>query len=72
MCLRKHKKGRFGIEICGYLAKLQVKECTNKLKICLVSGDHDCLTIGDIIKAAGYDPESLKYRRLLITIEDEV
>ena len=72
MYLKKHKKGKFGIEIGGYLANLQVSGWVNKSKVCFVSGDYDCLTVGEIIKAAGYDPSSVLDRRLLITIEDEI
>ena len=68
MYLKEHKTGKFGIELCGYLTNLKVKRT---LKVCFVSGDYDCLTIGEIIKTAGYDPKSILNRRLLITIEDE-
>lgn len=43
-----------------------------KSEVCFISGDYDCLNIGEIIKASGYDPESLLNRKLLITIEDEI
>ena len=69
MYLKEHKNGNFDIEVSGYLANLQVKGVS---KVCFVSGDYDCLTIGETIKAAGYDPKSILNRRLLITIEDEI
>ena len=69
MYLKKHKEGKFGVEVSGYLANLQVKKTS---KICFVSGDYDCLTIGEIIKTAGYDPRSILNRRLLIAIDDEI
>ena len=71
MCLKEHKKGKFGTEISGYLANLQIDR-TEKTDVCFISGDFDCLTIGEIIKAAGYDPKTILNRRLLITIEDEI
>ena len=69
MYLKEHKEGKFGIEVSGYLANLAVNKT---LKVCFVSEDHDCLTISEIIKTAGYDPKSILNRRLLITIEDEI
>lgn len=69
MNLQDHKEGRFAIEIYGELVKLQVKD---KTKICFESGNFDCLTISEIIGAAGYDATSLLKRKLLITIEDEI
>ena len=69
MYFKEHKGGKFGIEISGYLVNLAVNET---LDVCFVSGDTDCQTIGEIIKAAGYDPDSILNRRLLITIEDEI
>ena len=80
MYLKKHKNGRFGIEIGGYLANLQIPKYQNKTslsnignsEVCFVSGGYDCLTIGEIIKIAGYDPNSILNRRLLVTIEDEI
>lgn len=70
MCLKQHKSGKFGIEISGYLANLQINKAVSN--ICFIAGDYDCLTVGEIIKAAGYDPKSILNRRLLITIEDEI
>ena len=70
MYLKEHKSGQFGIEVRGYLANLQINKAISN--ICFISGDYDCLTIGEIIKAAGYDPKSILKRRLLITIEDEI
>jgi AraC-like DNA-binding protein len=69
MYLKEHKKGKFGTEISGYLANLQINKAISN--ICFISSDYDCLTIGEIIKASGYDPKSILNRRLLITIEDE-
>ncbi len=69
MCLKEHKKGRFGIEISGYLNTLQI-DSSEKTDVCFITGDYDCLTIAEIIKAAGYDPKSILNRRILITIED--
>jgi len=69
MYLKEHKKGKFGIEISGYLANLQINSPISN--IYFIAGDYDCLTIGEIIKAAGYDPKSILNRRLLITIDDE-
>ena len=71
MYLKEHKMGNFGIEIGGYLTNLQIDK-TEKTDVCFISGDYDCLTIAEIIKAAGYDPEPILNRRLLITIEDEI
>lgn len=71
MYLKKHKEGKFGIEISGYLTNLQVDK-TEKTDVCFILGDYDCLTIGEIIKASGYDPKTILNRRLLITIEDEI
>lgn len=67
MYLKEHKNGKFGIEISGYLSNLQINK-TEKTNVCFISGDYDCLTISEIIKAAGYDPRSILNRRLLITI----
>ena len=71
MYLEEHKKGKLRIEVGGYLANLQIDK-TEKTDICFISGDYDCLTIGEIIKAARYDPQSILSRRLLITIEDAI
>jgi len=72
MYLKKCKKDNFSIEISGYLANLQVPGYVNKSKLGFVSGDYDCLTVAEVIKAAGYDPSAIINRRLLITIEDEI
>lgn len=45
---------------------------TEKIDICFISDDFDYQTISEIIKAAGYNPESILNRRLLITIEDAI
>ena len=71
MYLKEYKDSKFGIEVSGYLANLQVDR-TGKTDVCFISGDCDCLTIGEIIKVAGYDPKSILNRKLLITIEDEI
>ena len=68
MCLKKHNEGHFGIEISGYFNNLKTNDAS---EICFISGDYDCLTISEIIMAAGYDPETILNRRLLITIEDD-
>jgi hypothetical protein len=61
-------EGRFRGEISGYFANLEVD---GEPKICLVAGDADCLTVGELINACGYTCKSIVGRRILITIEDE-
>lgn len=61
-------EGQFRAEVSGYFANLMVN---NKSKTCLISGEADCLTIGELINASGYTCKSIIGRRVLITIEDE-
>ena len=68
MYLKQHKKeDEFGISISGYFTKLQ---SDGKLKICFITEHNDLRTIDEIIKDAGYDPESILERKVIITIED--
>ena len=68
MYLKQHKKeDEFRISISGYFTKLQTG---GKLEICFVTEKSDLITIDEIIQDAGYDPESVLERKLLITIED--
>ena len=62
-------EGAFHGEISGYLAHLSVD---GKTRTCFVSGDADCLTIGEIINACGYTTGSVLGRRLIISIKDEI
>lgn len=66
--LKEHKNGSFYMELSGYLTNLQTTKNTSG--ICFVTGDHDCLTISEIINACGYKAKSLLHRSLIITIED--
>ncbi len=61
------KKEKFRISISGYFTKLQTD---GKLEICFVTEHNDLRVIDEIIQDAGYDPESVLERKLLITIED--
>jgi len=69
MYLKNHDKGRFQVEVSGYLARLDVNGVS---KICLITGENDVEDIEELVFEAGYDPESILKRRLLITIEDEI
>lgn len=55
-------------EISGRFVKLSDE---GSVKVCLVTSEADCLTVGELINAFGFTVDSILGRKLVISIEDE-
>lgn len=60
--------GKLHSELSGHFARLAGKN--NKSVYCLVSGDLDIENIGEMIEAMGYTLDSVRNKRVTITIEE--
>jgi hypothetical protein len=61
-------EGNLHSELSGHFARLSGKH--EKPVYCLVSGEFDISNIGEMIEAMGYTKESVRGKRVTITIEE--